>query len=53
VSFPIEAYRDHLAAGKTHEQAVRLAREEFERQRATGRKSVQRDSGKVPPHLVK
>ena len=53
MSFPIEAYRDHRASGIPHDEAVRLAREEFERQRATARKSAKRDSGKVPPHWVK
>lgn len=35
MSFPIEAYRDHLAAGLTHQEAVKAAREEFTRQKQT------------------
>ena len=50
---PHETIRDLKAAGIPHDEAVRLAREEFGRQRSTARKSAKRDSGKVPPHWVK
>ena len=52
---PHETIRDLKASGIPHDEAVRLAREEFDRQRATSRESRQEraERNPAPPYWVK